>query len=99
MSSDTKDSTNGTNAVKAVQVTALPIGSGGNNQLGKEMSKTNEQMTMMMAQANANSRFDPPTPAPVTKQVVQAFCSDSEPTSVVIGAIGCMFIIYGLIAK
>jgi hypothetical protein len=86
-------------SVKVTQVSPLPIGPGDSkNQTAREINKTNTLLTMMSAQANADSSFDPPTPTPVTPQVIQHFCSGPS-VAISIGVIGCIFIIYSIIAK
>ena len=86
--------------VNVVQVSPLPIGPGDSkNQTTREINKTNTMLTMISAQANADSSFDPPTPTPVTKPIIQHFCSKSETSSVMLGVIGCILIVYSIIAK
>lgn len=90
-------------SVNITQVSPLPLGPGDSkNQTTREMNKTNTMLTMMSAQAKADASFDPPTPTPVTPQLIQAFCSGSNSSvsaSAVIGAVGAIFIVYGIIAK
>jgi hypothetical protein len=93
-------------SVNITQVSPLPLGPGDSkNQTTREMNKTNTMLTMMSAQAKADASFDPPTPTPVTPQLIQAFCggssgsSSSVSASAVIGAVGAIFIVYGIIAK
>ena len=95
-------------SVNITQVSPLPLGPGDSkNQTTREMNKTNTMLTMMSAQANADASFDPPTPTPVTPQLIQAFCGTSGTSStsntsnipIAIGAIGAIFIVYGIIAK
>jgi hypothetical protein len=58
-------------SVKGQQIVPLPTGSGGNNAVKQQMNDTNAKLTMMMAQANADSKYDPPVPQPLTLQVMK----------------------------
>lgn len=82
------------------QVVPLPIGPGGKNATKQQMNDTNTQLTMLSAQATANTAFDPPPPQPVSKQVVSGFCSGSD-TSIPesLFYIGLVLIVYGVLAK
>lgn len=91
-------------AIQPKQVTPLPIGPGGNNNIKIQMNDTNTQLAMMSAQINADKKFDPPVPKSVTKQVVQGFCSGEAALGmndmpVVLSIIGSICIVYGMIAK
>ena len=86
------------NLLRSRQVTPLPVGPGGNNPTKTQMNQTNTQLTMLSAQATANTKYDPPTPQPVTKQVTkETFTSDSFPTMLFV--VGGLFIVYGIVAK
>ena len=82
------------------QVSPLPIGPGGKNATKQQMNDTNTQLTMLSAQATANTVFDPPPPQPVSKPVVSGFCSGSD-TSIPesLFYIGLVLIVYGVLAK
>jgi len=91
-------------SINSTQVSSLPLGPGDSkNQTTREMNKTNTMLTMMSAQAKADASFDPPTPTPVTPQLIQAFCGSKstymQDLPTLLGAIGCIFIVYGIIAK
>ena len=87
-------------ALKPTQVHPLPIGSGGNSALKQQMNQTNTQLAMLTAQATANTKYDPPVPQPVTKQVIKEHFQRSRVNSVnMIFVIGGLFIVYGLVAK
>ena len=87
-----------TDLIKPRQVSPLPIGPGGQNQIKQQLNNTNVQLSMLMAQSIANTKYDPPVPKPVTSQVtLEAFYS--TPVPLMIGVIGGLFIVYGLIAK
>lgn len=87
--------------LKSKQVSPLPIGPGGNSAIKNQMNDTNTQLTLLSAQATANTMYDPPAPKPVTKQLVQGFCSSSSPPALPqwILAAGVILIVYGVLAK
>jgi hypothetical protein len=88
------------NVLRSKQVAPLPIGPGGKNQIKNQMNETNTQLTMLTSQAIANTKYDPPVPKPITKQVtIEKFCSDSSSTASIIAVIGGLFIVYGIVAK
>ena len=87
-----------TNLIRPHQVSPLPVGSGGQNQIKQQLNNTNIQLAMLKAQSVANTKYDPPVPKPVTSQVtLEAFCS--TPAPLMISVIGGLFIVYGLIVK
>lgn len=88
-------------ATNAKQVDPLPIGSGGSNTTIKQMNNTNETLTMMIAQNYKDTQFDPLPPKHITEQqVVQQFCSGSQlSTANMLVVIGCLCIVYGVVAK
>ena len=86
-----------TSLVRSQQVSPLPIGPGGSNPVKQQMNDTNTKLTMLSAQADANTKYDPPVPQPVTKQVIKEnFTVNSANMLFVIGG---LCIVYGLIAK
>jgi hypothetical protein len=92
--------TSNVNVLQSKQVAPLPIGPGGSNSTKIKMNATNEQLTMLAAQATANTLYDPPVPKPVTQQLVQPFCSGSnDPFPYMIIIIAGLFIVRGLISK
>ena len=89
-----------TSLLRSKQVTPLPIGSGGNNSAKNQMNQMNTQLHMMTAQATANTKYDPPVPQPITKQVTkETFISDSNTMSSTLLVIGGLLIVYGLVSK
>lgn len=94
-----------TSLIRSRQTTPLPIGSGGKNTTKQQMNQLNSQLTMMTAQATANTKYDPSTPQPITKQVIkETFSSISLPLSLPsisngFLVIGGLLIVYGLVAK
>ena len=86
--------------IKPRQVSPLPVGPGGKNQIKQQLNDTNVQLAMLTAQSTANTKYDPPVPKPVTKQVtLETFCSPSAPLPLALVVTGALFIVYGLIAK
>jgi hypothetical protein len=85
--------------VRSQQVSPLPIGPGGENTIKNELNSLNTSLTMTEAQGNADTRFDPPVPQPITKpSVKESFCTSSS-TYTIIGSIGILCIVYGLVSK
>lgn len=84
--------------LKSKQVNPLPIGSGGGNPTKTQMNETNVQLTMLLSQANADTKYDPPVPKPISKAVVKEnFMNQSIGEYMAI--IGGLLIVYGIIAK
>jgi hypothetical protein len=89
----------------SVQVQPLPIGPPGNDAAKQQMTNTNTQLTMLMAQSAADTKYDPKKPKPETEQkIVQNYCDygifpDSYDVGKIIGCIGVVCIVYGLIKK
>lgn len=84
--------------IRSHQVSPLPVGSGGNNPTKKLLNDTNVRLSMMTAQAAANTKYDPPVPKPITTQVIkEKFTQNSFPSMLYV--IGGLFIVYGLVAK
>jgi hypothetical protein len=82
--------------LKAIQVHPLPIGSGGKSPLKQQMNQTNTILTMLNAQANANTKYDPDVPPPVTVAVtIESFCSGPSMLMV----IGGLLIVYSIVSK
>jgi hypothetical protein len=83
-------------ALKPTQVHPLPIGSGGNSALKQQMNQTNTLLTMLNAQANANTKYDPAVPQPITNSIIiENFCSGPSMLMV----IGGLLIVYGIVSK
>lgn len=99
--------TNSFNYAESTQVIPLPTGPGGANPLTNKMNSTNEQLAMLAVQSKANTEFDPEPPKPITQPIVkgksaisEAFCSmTSQSNAMMVGAVGCLFIVYGLVSK
>jgi len=94
------DSSSNINVLKSKQVAPLPIGPGGKNSIKNQMNDTNTQLTLLASQATANTLYDPPVPKPVTKQLVQPFCSGpGDPLPNIMIVIAGILIVYGVISK
>ena len=89
-----------TSLIRSRQVSPLPVGPGGNNPTKRQMNDTNTRLTMLTAQASANTKYDPPVPQPITKQVtLENFCSGANTIPSIIFVIGGLLIVYGLVVK
>ncbi len=89
-----------TSLIRSRQVSPLPVGPGGKSPAKRQMNDTNTQLTMLMAQSAANTKYDPPVPQPITKQVtLEKFSSSAMPISSTILVIGGLLIVYGLVSK
>lgn len=101
MSNNVADSTSApvnNHLIRPKQVAPLPVGPGGNNPVKSQMNQTNTQITMLNAQASANTKYDPPVPQPITKPVTkEGFTSEMFPQMLFV--VGGLFIVYGLVAK
>lgn len=89
---------------QAVQVTPLPLSSGGaTTQTQKDMEKTNTTLTMLLAQSKADTAFDPPPPAPVTPpRILEGFrVSPAQRERVMAGLAigGVLLLAYGIMAE
>jgi len=91
-------------SVTPIQVSALPIGSGGKSESAAQLNNMNTTLTMLSAQSQANTIYDPLPPPPSTTPTIvgkrEGFCSlydMNTPTLLCIAGMG--FILYGLFAK
>jgi hypothetical protein len=88
------------NVLTSKQVAPLPIGPGGKNATKNQMNDTNTQLTMLASQATANTLYDPPVPKPVTKQLIQPFCSGSnDQIPSILLVLAGVLIVYGIVSK
>lgn len=86
------------NLLRSKQVSPLPVGPGGGNATKQALNDTNVQLTMMTAQATANTKYDPPVPQPITRAVIKEnFSNDTLSTSLFV--LGGLFIVYGFVTK
>ena len=86
------------NLIRSRQVSPLPVGPGGKDQTKQQLNHMNTQLTMLTAQATANTKYDPPPPKPVTLQVVkESFTNEMFPSMLFV--VGGLLIVYGLVAK
>jgi hypothetical protein len=89
-----------TNVLVSKQVAPLPIGPGGKNATKNQMNDTNTQLTMLASQATANTLYDPPVPKPITKPLIQPFCSGSNdvvPNAMIV--VAGILIVYAIVSK
>jgi hypothetical protein len=88
-------------ALQSKQVNPLPIGSGGGNTIKRQLNDLNTQLTMLKAQAIADTKYDPPVPTPLTRAVVvDGFCNIRTGTiEYTLFVIAGLCIVYGIIAK
>jgi len=87
-----------TSLIRSRQVSPLPVGPGGNNSTKKQLNDTNTQLTMLTAQAGADTKYDPPVPKPITKAVTkEGFCV--VPMAPALAVIGGLLVVYGIVAK
>lgn len=94
--------TTGNNVLQKTQVPTMPIGSGGNKTLKQQYNDLNVRLTMMNAQAKANTEFDPPVPEPVTKQKIIKESFVNVPDAILLqslAVIGVLFVVYGFVSK
>lgn len=80
-------------------VAPLPVGSGGSNITKQEMNATNESLTALSVQSNADKKYDPVVP--VKAPVVIGFTDMSDELSLIelLIMIGTFCIVYGVVAK
>ncbi len=98
MSSNMEGAAQSSNLIRSRQVSPLPVGPGGSNPVKQQMNDTNTKLTMLTAQAAANTKYDPPVPQPITKQVTKEGF-EIQNSSNLLYVIGGLCIVYGLIAK
>ena len=86
--------------VQPIQVTPLGLnGSGRNTEMGKALSKQNEELTMHIAQSATDTQYDPTMPSRTTTSqfVHEGFCNHSKSLIYTFGVCGILFIVYGLV--
>jgi hypothetical protein len=85
--------------IKQIQVSPLPLGSGGKNKTIQALHDTNTTLTMLQAQSNTDTKFDPPVPKHSTNQVIKEHFTDNDDISKIIAVIGLLLVAYGICAK
>ena len=85
--------------IKQIQVAPLPLGSGGKNKTIQDLHNTNTSLTMLQAQSNTDTKFDPPVPKHKTTQVIKENFTDMHDTAKMVAVIGGLLIAYGIFAK
>lgn len=88
----------------AKQVTPIGLsGSGSTTQMGKDLEKQNQQLTMQIAQASADEVYDAKIPPRTVqaKYITEAFCNPGQVKSLAytIGVVGILSIVYGLVVE
>lgn len=85
----------------ARQVTPIGLnGSGSTTEMGKNLEKQNQELTMQIAQAAADDVYDatvPPRTQPA-KYVVEPFKNQTN-LAYSIGVVGVLLIVYGLVVE
>jgi hypothetical protein len=87
------------NLLKRKQVSPLPVGPGGKNTTKTQLNQTNTQLTMMMAQATADTKYDPKPPQPISSQVIIEKFTNNNSIPNVLFIIGGLFIVYAFVSK
>lgn len=91
--------------ITPVQVSALPIGSGGKSASAAQLNRIHTDLTMLSAQSQANTMYDPLPPPPSTTPVTigkhEGFCSSSmmHHPPALLAALGVGCILYGIFSK
>ena len=85
--------------IRSKQVSPLPVGPGGNSPTKQQLNNTNVQLTMLTSQAAANTKYDPPVPQPITKQVTKEAFMNYESLPTMLFVVGGLFIVYGVVSK
>lgn len=90
-----------TNQISGKQVAPLPTGSGGSNTTKRQLNSLNTELTMLNAQAVADTKYDPPVPKPITKpSIVEKFQSDPIYTAAnTLMIAGILIVVYGFVTK
>ena len=85
--------------IRSKQVSPLPVGPGGDSPTKQQLNATNIQLTMLTSQAAANTKYDPPVPEPITKQVTKESFVNYESLPTMLFVVGGLFIVYGVVSK
>ena len=87
--------------VQPLQVKPLPItGSGSKTQVGRDLHAKNINLTMQLAQVQADTKYDPTVPKrPTEAKLVEHFQSDSTPLVTTLAVSGILLIVFGLVLK
>jgi hypothetical protein len=84
--------------IRPRQVSPIPVGPGGNNPIKQQMNAINTQLTMLNAQATANTKYDPPIPQPITKPITKETFTNEIVYSMFY-VVGGLLIVYGLVVN
>jgi len=74
--------------------TVVPLPVSADSPAKKQLNETNNQLYTLMAQTQADAKYDPPPPQPLEKPSKEGFSSPN-----ILAVIGLIFIAYGVIAK
>jgi len=87
--------------VTGIQTPALAIGSGGNSPVQRNLLSLNQATTMQLAQAQADTKYDPKPGARPTQAVsVEAFCGTRmAAVGGSIAVVGLLCILYGVVQR
>lgn len=92
MSQSVQQSTAGT------RVSILPVSSGNNNPIARKMLEQNQSITMLNAQAQADTAYDPPAgPRPTQAVFVESFGFQTGIATTTLFVAGILSIIYGIV--
>ncbi len=81
---------------RPVQVSPLPLGASGASQTQKELEKTNTTLTMLLAQSNADAKFDPaPLPTVTPSRIKEAFQDFGDSPAHALMVVAVLLLFYG----
>lgn len=89
------------NTTQAIRVAPLGLsGSGAQSETGRKLDLQNKEITMMLAQSNADTIYDPdPAKRPTEAQMVSGFENYSATTAVSIAVCGVLLFVYGIVSR
>jgi hypothetical protein len=89
------------NTAQAIRVAPLGLsGSGAQSETGRKLDTQNKEVTMMLAQSNADTLYDPdPAKRPTEAQMVSGFENYSASTATAIAVCGVLLFVYGIVSR
>lgn len=86
---------------QAIRVAPLGLsGSGAQSEVGRKLDMQNKEITMMLAQSNADTVYDPdPAKRPTEAQMISGFENYSASTGTVIAVCGILLFVYGIVSR
>ena len=86
---------------QAIRVAPLGLsGSGAQSEVGRKLDMQNKEITMMLAQSNADTVYDPdPAKRPTEAQMISGFENYSASTATVIAVCGILLFVYGIVSR